>query len=79
MKLTLIQKLKRSCSAGSNAGHFLNTIYGIPSKGEGEDVILARLTANEISSRETSSSLNPATGFGGEGIQGGWSKSLGSV
>ena len=64
-------RLKMLCRADRRAGHFLKTMYGIPSKGDGDDLERAFLTARVISSRVMSFSLNSATGAVAEGIQDG--------
>ena len=65
MRDCIQQVLKRSCSAFSKAGHLLNTTYGTPSSGEGDDLVLDLLTAAEISSNEISPQLNSFVGSGG--------------
>ena len=50
----------------------------MPSKGDGDDLERAFLTAWDISSRVMSSSLNPATGIVAEGIQEGRENVCGS-
>ena len=58
-----LQVLKRSYNAVSKAGDLLNTTYGMPSSGEGDDLVLDLLAAAEISPQ-----LNSFVGSDGEGF-----------
>jgi len=64
------QKLKRLYKAGSRAGHLLNTLYELPSNGEGAEVLHAFLTA-VTSSMDMFAVSNSAVGGLGEGIYSG--------
>ena len=73
------QRLKILCKANIYAGHLLKILYGIPSKGDGDELLRDLITAASISTSEIPSVLKLMVDGLGEGIHAGWEKCRGSV